>query len=47
MKHGVPYELVELLDEWELLAHAVVLAQYENGGKEYDWDSLTFVDRDR
>jgi hypothetical protein len=45
VKSGIPFDLVEVMDEWELLAHAVVFAQYENGGKEFDWDRLSFIDR--
>jgi len=44
-RSGVPYDVVNLMEEWELLAHAVVLAQFENGGKDYDWDKLSFIDR--
>jgi hypothetical protein len=45
MKNGIPYDVVHLMDEWELLAHAVTLAQFENGGKEFDWHSLSWIDR--
>jgi hypothetical protein len=45
LKSGVPFDVVHLMDEWELLAHAVVLAGFENGGKEFDWDRLSFIEK--
>jgi len=32
------------MEDWELLGYGVVFAQYENGGKEYDWDMMEFID---
>jgi hypothetical protein len=30
------------LEDWELLGYAIVFAQYENGGKEFDWETMEF-----
>lgn len=29
---------------FELWAHAIVFAQYENGEKEFDWDAMRFIE---
>src|SRR5258708_29887009 len=31
--------------ESELIAYAIIFAQLENGNKEWNWDSMSFVDR--
>jgi hypothetical protein len=32
---------------FELWAHAIVFAQYENGEKEFDWEMMRFIDGPR
>jgi hypothetical protein len=45
VKNGVPFDVAHALEPAELLAHGIVFAQYENGGRQWDWDSMTFVER--
>jgi hypothetical protein len=40
----VPFHIVENLDEWELLAYCVTFGGLE-GGKEFDWGLMKFIDR--
>jgi hypothetical protein len=47
VKNGVPYDVAHALPEWELLAHAIVFAQLENGHREWDWQRMTFVEQSR
>ena len=34
------------MEEWELLANAIVFAQFENGGLEWDWEEMRFIEKD-
>lgn len=45
MKNGVPFDVAHSMDGWELLAYGIVFGKLENGNKEWDWDSMTFLDR--
>lgn len=45
IKNGVPYDVAHVMDDWELLAHAIVFAQFDNGNKEWDWDNMKFIER--
>jgi hypothetical protein len=45
IKNGIPYEEVDLMDEAELLANAIVFGQLENGGLEWDWETMKFEER--
>lgn len=33
------------MDDWELLAYAISFAKLENGNKEWDWDTMSFMER--
>lgn len=44
VKNGIPYDLVHLMEDWELFAHTIVFSQFENG-EEFDWDTMSFVKR--
>jgi hypothetical protein len=33
------------LDDWELLAYAIVFSQFKNGGLEWNWESMSFIER--
>lgn len=33
------------MDEWELLAYAIVFAKLENNAQHWDWDRMTFVEK--
>ncbi len=43
IKNGIPREEIELMDEAELLANAIVFGQFENGGLEWDWEEMKFL----
>jgi hypothetical protein len=43
IKNGVPFDVAYSLDEEELWAYSIVFAQFENGGKEFDWSSMRFL----
>jgi hypothetical protein len=45
IKNGVPFDVAHALEDWELIAYTVVFGQFENGNKEWDWDSMSFIDR--
>lgn len=46
IKNGVQTEdKVDDYNYWELLAHTIVFMQFENGGKLWDWDRMTFIDK--
>jgi hypothetical protein len=45
IKHGVPFDTAHALDHSELLAYTVKFAQFDNGGKEFDFDTMKFIDR--
>jgi hypothetical protein len=38
----MPFDVAHALPPSELLAYAVAFAQFENGGKEYNWDTGKF-----
>lgn len=44
VKNGVPFDVAHALEDWELKAYCIVFAQFENG-KEYDWETDSFIDR--
>ena len=44
MKCGVPFDVAHAMEDWELLGYGVVFAQYENGGKEFDWDMMQWIE---
>jgi len=33
------------MEDWELLGYAVVFAQFENNNKEFDFDSMQWIER--
>jgi hypothetical protein len=33
------------MEEWELLANAIIFGQFVNGGLDWDWDSMQFVEK--
>jgi hypothetical protein len=33
------------MDEWELTAYGIVFGQLENGGKEWDWERMSFIEK--
>jgi hypothetical protein len=35
------------MPDWEALAYAITFAQLKNGDKEWDWNSMTFVEKRR
>lgn len=43
--NGIPVDQVSLMEEWELLANAIVFGQFANGNLEWDWDDMKFIDR--
>ena len=43
IKNGVPFDVAHALPDFELLAYAIVFAQFENGGQEWDWDRMQFI----
>jgi hypothetical protein len=43
--NGIPVDQVALMEEWELLANAIVFGQFANGGLEWDWESMQFIER--
>lgn len=45
--NGIPSEEVFLMEEWELLANAIIFGQFHNGGLEWDWESMRFIERER
>lgn len=45
IKNGVPFDVAHSLEEWELLAYAITFAQLKNGNQEWDWDSMSFIER--
>lgn len=45
VKNGVPFDVAYALDFHELYAFAIVFGQYENGGREWDWDRMQFIER--
>jgi hypothetical protein len=47
IQNGVPFDVAHCLPDWESLAYAIVFAQHKNGGKEWDWDRMTFIDKGR
>lgn len=44
--NGVPYEIVNLMEDWEMLANTIVFAQFANGGQEWDWSTMQFVKKE-
>ena len=45
MKNGVPFDVAHVLDDWELLAYAIVFSQFENGNLEWDWAAMRFAEK--
>jgi hypothetical protein len=45
IKNGVPFDVAHCLSEWELLSYSIVFAQLKNGDAEWNWDSMSFVER--
>jgi hypothetical protein len=43
--NGIPYEMVDLMEDWELMAHSIVFAQFQNGNQEWDWDAMKFIEK--
>lgn len=41
VKCGVPYELAMEMDDAERLAHAVIFAEFEGSG--FDWQAMRFT----
>jgi hypothetical protein len=33
------------MSEYELWARSIVFAQFENGAKEWNWETMAFIDR--
>ena len=42
--NGIPYEEIALMEEWELLANAIIFAQFHNGCLSWDWDNMEFIE---
>ena len=43
VKNGVPYDVAFSLDDADLLAHVIVLGEFE--GLEWSWSSMQWVER--
>jgi hypothetical protein len=41
---NVPYDIVHLMEDWEILANAIVLAQLDNG-QEWSWEAMEFIEK--
>lgn len=46
VRNGVPWEISENFSYWELVAHTIVFSQFENGGKVWDWERMSFINKD-
>lgn len=45
IRNGIPYDVAYSLDYQELLATAIVFAQFENGGQDWDWETMKFIEK--
>jgi hypothetical protein len=44
VKNGIPFDAAHAMEDWELLAYAIIFAQFENGNQEWSWEDMRFIE---